>query len=47
MSQRSLAELIVFFMIIVMSCLSHIIGFIATDDYNLDFAVKIKFMGKG
>lgn len=35
MIQRQLAEIIAYFMIVVLSCLSRIISFIALDEYNL------------
>ena len=47
MLQRQLAEIIVFFMTIVVSCPSHIVGFVAVDEYNLDFTIKMKFMEEG
>lgn len=37
----------IFFMIIGVSYLSHIIGFLAVYEYNMDFAIQMDSMGEG
>lgn len=37
----------IFFMIIGVSYLSHIIGFLAVYEYNMDFAIQMDSVGEG